>query len=194
VNVSFAFWSFCGVCTLFILLPTAANRMESIFYQWVIAESTRQVTPQDRAVDIELEGAMSHDSQLGLAMVRNNLYNGRFAEPDDETLRQITAEIEGSDTPFRELMLVSIANARADIAARLFREAGNEIDAIHNLPVRAHEFAEWDANWFQVGTLPGYIESAPASRAEAFSRLATDAMSSLKGSPSNNSLERTRKG
>jgi hypothetical protein len=137
---------------------------------------------------------MSHATQLGLAMVRNNLYNGRFAGPDDETLRQITAEIEASDTPFRELMLISIANARADIANRHFREAGDEINAIHNLPVRAHEFSTWDENWFRTGTLPGYVEHAPAARAEVFSRLATDAMSSLKGSPSNTSLERTREG
>ena len=30
--------------------------MENILYQWVIPESTRQVGPQDRAVDIELDG------------------------------------------------------------------------------------------------------------------------------------------
>jgi hypothetical protein len=137
---------------------------------------------------------MGHATQLGLAMVRNNLYNGRFMGPDDETLRQITAEIEGSDTPFRELMLSSIANVRADIAGRHFREAGDEIDAIHNLPVRAHEFSNWDENWFRIGTFPSYVERASAARAEVFSRLATDAMSRLKGSPSNTSLERTREG
>lgn len=137
---------------------------------------------------------MNHSFQVGLAMVRNNLYNGRFAGPDDETLRQITSEIEGSDTPFRELMLVSIANARTDIANRHFREAGDEINAIHNLPVRADEFPSWDEKWFRIGTFPGYVERASAARAKVFSRLATDALSSLKGSPSNKSFERTREG
>jgi len=33
--------------------------MEIILYQWVIPESPRQVTPQDREVDIELNSSHS---------------------------------------------------------------------------------------------------------------------------------------
>jgi hypothetical protein len=123
-----------------------------------------------------LEGNMSGRTRISLAMIRNNLYNGRFAEPDRQTLDEVTATVQGSQSPFRELMLEVIANARADIQAKRLKEAGYELNAIHNLPVERADFGNWDKDWFFTAEVPSYIERVgQGARAERFLKLVTEA-------------------
>lgn len=109
-------------------------------------------------------------------MVRNNLYNGRFAEPDQKTLEEVASVIQGSHSPFRELMLHVINNARADIANKRFREAGHELNAIHNLPVEVEDFSSWNEQWFYTGEVPDYVERiGQNARSEEFLRMVNEA-------------------
>lgn len=119
---------------------------------------------------------MKREVSLSLAMVRNNLYSGRFGEPDQRTLEEVASKIQGSNGPFRQLMLNVINNARDDIAKNRFREAGHELNAIHNLPVEAEDFSSWDEEWFYAGEVPDYIERiGQNARSEEFLRMLNDA-------------------
>ena len=119
---------------------------------------------------------MSDRTRLSLAMIRNNLYNGRFAEADKQTLDEVAAIVEKSQSPFRELMLEVIANARANIDARRLKEAGYELNAIHNLPVERADFAKWDKDWFFTAEVPAYMERiGQTSRGERFLKLVKEA-------------------
>jgi hypothetical protein len=109
-------------------------------------------------------------------MIRNNLYNGRFAEPDRQTLDEVTATVQASSSPFRELMLELIANARADIQGKRLKDAGYVLNAIHNLPVERSDFARWDKEWFFTVEVPGYTERiGQGPRAERFLKLVAEA-------------------
>lgn len=119
---------------------------------------------------------MKREVRISLAIVRNNLYNGRFAEPDQKTLEKVASVIQGSHGPFRELMLHVINNARDDIAKSRYREAGHELNAIHNLPVEVDDFSSWDEQWFYTAEVPGYVERVGQNvRSEEFLRMVNEA-------------------
>jgi len=119
---------------------------------------------------------MSGRTRISLAMIRNNLYNGRFAAADRETLDEVISTVQNSQSPFRELMLEVMANAQADIDRQRLKEAGHELNAIHNLPVERTDFAKWDKDWFFTAEVPSYMERVGQSpRGERFLKLVAEA-------------------
>ncbi|THB70126.1 MAG: hypothetical protein D6B28_10120 [Gammaproteobacteria bacterium] len=90
--------------------------------------------------------------------LRNTLWTSKFSKQDEAAMEEVAATVEGSSSPFKELILFALENTKKDVADGNFKVAAKELSLVHELPVNEEEVEEWDFAWFYKNQLGEYFD------------------------------------
>lgn len=90
--------------------------------------------------------------------LRNTLWTSKFSKQDQATMSEVIGKIDESNSPFKELILFALYNAKQDIDSGDFKVAAKELSLVHELPVDVDDIEDWDDAWFYKNQLGEYFD------------------------------------
>ena len=93
-----------------------------------------------------------------LKHLRNTLWTSKFSKQDQSAMDAVAETIKESNSPFKELILFALENARQDIEESNFKVAAKELSLVHELPIEEGDVEEWDDAWFYKNQLGEYFD------------------------------------
>ncbi len=99
-----------------------------------------------------------HPIITNLLLLRSRLASKRFDEKDKFHIELTREMIIQSNSLFKEILLNAINNSLEDASHENLKAAYNEINFVHNLPITEEELARWNARYFYMTELIGYIQ------------------------------------
>lgn len=94
---------------------------------------------------------------IELAHIRNELYNGRITNEYLDTLNEVKKMVSTNNNPYGGLIIFCIDLAIKSIKVNDYKTAAEEINFIHNFPIK-DGFDSWNSDHFFNIELLGYIE------------------------------------
>jgi len=99
---------------------------------------------------------------IELAFIRNELYKGQVTDEYLETLNEVKKTVMHNNNPYKGLIILCIDLAIKNIELNDYKSAAEEINFIHNFPIK-DDLSSWDSDHFFNIELLGYIEKTQDS-------------------------------
>ncbi len=93
-----------------------------------------------------------------LKYLRNTLWTSKFSKQDEATMDEVANVVNNSNSPFKELILFSLENAKRDISEQNYKVAAKELSLVHELPIEEDDVEDWDDAWFYKNQLGEYFD------------------------------------